>query len=402
MSGRKVFLDCYRVLDLSSRLGWLAGRILADLGADVVKVEAPRFDRDDPDWRANNINKKVLEIDILEQAGRQVIETMIPKADVLIQTESFRQSSLSWLNPKQISEHNPNLIHVVISPFGTKGPRSHWKGTDIEMMAAGGAMSLAGERGGTPLRISVPQSYCWAGAQAAIGALVALTHRTAGGPGQVVEVSAQASIVTALAHAPTFVDLMGTVPTRAGSFITGRSNHGAIFRAFWKCKDGYINFVLYGGPAGRRTIKGLITWMRESGSELGVLTDVDWDTFDPTELTQDEVDRYEAPISVFFQRLTKAEFLEGACRRNMLGYPVSTVADISADPQLGARGFWQDVARADGSSERHCGPFYMADDMRPPLNVAATKIEARDILLDFGFSDDEIEALAKSKALEAA
>ncbi len=402
MSGHKAFLDCYKILDLSGRLGWLAGRILADLGAEVIKVEAPEYDCDDPDWRAGNINKKVLELDILGDAGRQVIETMIPGVDVLIQTVSCGQSALSWLDPDQVAARNPNLIHVVISPFGAKGPRSHWKGTDIEMMAASGAMSLMGERGGTPLRISVPQSYNWAGAQAAIGALVALNHRGSGGAGQVVDVSAQAAIVTALAHAPTFADLAGTVPTRAGSFITGRSNTGAVFRAFWKCKDGYINFVLYGGPAGRRTNMGLVSWMKESGAEPGILADVDWDTFNPTGLAQDEVERYEAPISTFFEGLTKQQFLEEACRRDMLGYPVSTVADISTDPQLDARGFWQDSTLADGNSERHCGTFYIADKQRPPLNAVATRFKARYILRDFGFSDNEIDTLVKLRVLQAA
>ncbi len=397
MPVQKAFLDCYTVLDLSDRLGWLAGRILADLGADVIKVETPGFDNQDHDWRAYNINKKLLELDIKEQADRRIIETLIARVDVLIVSAVGEGPVSAWLESEKVSKLNPNLIHVIISPFGAKGPRSHWKGTDIEMMAAGGAMSLAGEKDGTPLRISVPQSYAWAGAQAAIGALVALTHRASGGGGQVVDVSAQASIVTALAHAPTFVDLMGTVPTRAGSFITGRSNHGAIFRAFWKCRDGHINFVLYGGPAGRRTNKGLISWMQESGAELGVLAGVDWDIFDPTNLAQDEIERYEAPISAFFENLTMDGFLQGACDRNMLGYPVSTVADISKDSQLDARGFWQDVTLPGGRSERHCGTFYIADHQRPPLNEAATKISTRNILVDFGFSDDEIETLAKPK-----
>ena len=122
MSGHKSFLDCYKILDLSGRLGWLAGHILADLGAEVIKVEAPGFDSDDPDWRAGNINKKVLELDILGDAGRRVIESMIPRADVLIQSESCGHSSHSWLDPDQVSARNPDLIQVIISPFGGKGP----------------------------------------------------------------------------------------------------------------------------------------------------------------------------------------------------------------------------------------------------------------------------------------
>ena len=76
-------------------------------------------------------------------------------------------------------------------------------------MAAGGAMALAGEPDGVPLRVSEPQSYAWAGAQAATGALVALYRREATGSGDLVDVSAQAAVVTAIAHAPAFVDVAG-------------------------------------------------------------------------------------------------------------------------------------------------------------------------------------------------
>jgi benzylsuccinate CoA-transferase BbsE subunit len=361
-------LGCYKVADLSGRLGWLAGRILADLGADVVKVEAPGAALDDPEWRALNFNKGLLLLDIESQSGRQAVERMITGIDILIETAD---PAAGWLDPARLSALNPGLIHVSITPFGRQGPRAHWRGSDLEIMAAGGAMSLAGDPDGAPLRVSIPQAGSWAGAHAAAGALIALSHRSAGGQGQHVDVSAQASVVAALAHAPTFFDILGETPSRAGSCITGRSVHGAAYRAFWPCQDGYINFVIYGGPAGRRTNKALVSWMREKGLRLGHLADFDWDSFDPKLATQEDVDRIETPLLDFFAGITKSEFLEGACAREMLGYPVSTVADIAADPQLAARGFWQDIEMPDGSSERHCGSFYLADGLRPQADKPA-------------------------------
>jgi benzylsuccinate CoA-transferase BbsE subunit len=159
------------------------------------------------------------------------------------------------------------LLVVAIRPFGGVGPRSAWKASDIELMAAGGAMALAGEPDGLPVRVSEPQSYGWAGAQAAIGALVALFRREATGRGDLVDVSAQASVIAALSHAPAFVDLLGVEPTRAGAFMTGRSIKGARYRVFWPCRDGYINFIFYGGMAGRRTNEQLVAWMREQHGE---------------------------------------------------------------------------------------------------------------------------------------
>ncbi len=394
----------YKVLDLSGRLGWLAGRILADLGADVIKIEPPGADLEEAEWRALNVNKRLLRLDPASPAGRQAIERMIARADILIETARPGEPADDWLAPERLSALNRKLIHVSITPFGRDGPRARWRGSDLEIMAAGGAMGLAGDPDGAPLRISVPQACSWAGAHAAAGALVALSHRTAGGDGQHVDVSAQASVVVALAHAPTFFDILGETPSRAGSHITGRSVHGAIYRAFWRCQDGYINFVIYGGPAGRRTNKALVAWMGEKGMDLGPLTDVDWDEFDPKLATQEEVDRIEAPLAAFFESIRKSEFLEGACAREMLGYPVSTVEDIAADPQLEARAFWQDLAVPDGAGERHCGPFFIADKERPAIrNPAADGSgDSAKILKDFGFSNNEIATLLGDPLMDMA
>jgi crotonobetainyl-CoA:carnitine CoA-transferase CaiB-like acyl-CoA transferase len=392
-------LGGYKVLDLSGRLGWLAGRILVDLGADVIKVERPGIDRDDADWRAFNIGKRLLTLDVTEAAGQEAILAALPRIDILIETATPGGPEAAWLDPERLAGLNLELIHVSVTPYGREGPRAGWRASDLEIMAAGGAMSIVGEPDGTPLRISVPQSYAWAGAHAAAGALVALTHRTGGAGGQHVDVSAQVSIVTSLAHAPTFVDMLGVVPGRVGSGISGRSVHGGTYRAFWRCKDGYINFILYGGPAGRRTNKALVEWMREKDLDLGVLAEIDWDTYDPILADQDEIDRLEAPIATFFETVTKAEFLDGAFGREMLGYPVSTVADIAADPQLEARGYWRDLPTADGDSERHCGAFLRVDGARPSLSVKTD--DNRTILRDLGLVDTEIDALAAGQEAAA-
>ncbi|MDH3547157.1 MAG: CoA transferase, partial [Gammaproteobacteria bacterium] len=220
-------LDGYKVLDLSGQLGWLAGRMLADLGADVVKVEPPAAELDDADWRALNINKRLLRLDPGSRAGTRVLQRMFTAADILIETARPGDPDTAWLAPERVAAISAELIHVSITPYGHRGPRAGWRGSDLEIMAAGGAMALAGEPDGAPLRISVPQACSWAGVHAAAGALTALAHRTAGGGGQHVDVSAQASVVVALAHAPTFFDLLGEIPSRAGSHITGRTVKGA-------------------------------------------------------------------------------------------------------------------------------------------------------------------------------
>ena len=358
------------VLDCTGRLGWLTGRVLADMGAEVVKVESPDADLSSPQWQALNVNKRLLRLDLKDPKGAGALERLASTADFLIATPQPGGGDDVLFDFDRLSRLNPRLILVAITPFGLAGPKSQWRASDLEIMAAAGAMSLAGEPAGEPMRVSAPQSSAWAGAQAAVGATMALAARARTGRGQLVDVSAQAAVITALAHAPAFVDIAGTSPTRAGAFMSGRSVAGAKYRVFWPCVDGHINFILYGGAAGRRTNEQLVAWMREEGVDAGSLAAVDWSVFDPTQASQAEVDAMEAPIARFLARLRKREFLEGAHRREMLGYPVSSVHDISTDPQLQARGFWQDVITADGRTQRHCGAFYVRDGRRPVLKVA--------------------------------
>ncbi len=363
-------LNGQRVLDCSDRLGWLAGRVLADLGAEVTKIEAPGADVSSSEWRALNVNKQLVALDPASPAGRQEFDRLAAAADILIATPRPGLGETRLFDFERLSKINPRLVVVAITPFGLTGPKAQWLASDIEIMAAGGAMSLAGEPDGAPLRVSAPQSYAWAGAQAAVGALIALAARRRIGRGQLVDVSAQAAVVTALSHAPAFVDILGTTPMRAGAYMTGRSVTGAQYRVFWPCRDGYLNFILYGGVAGRRTNEQLVAWIRERGFDPGPLAAIDWARFEPTRASQSEVDALEAPIGRFFATLGKREFLEEAHRREMLGYPVSTVADIATDPQLEARGFWQDLARPDGHTERHGGCFVVVDGARPALKDA--------------------------------
>lgn len=392
-------LSVYRVLDLSDRVGWLAGRLLADLGADVIKVEAPGVSIEGADWQAYNVNKRLLRLDFQTVAGQLAFDRLIAGFDVLIESAQPSDPCARYFGVERLKQINPRLIHVSVTPFGSSGPRADWRASDIELMAAGGAMSLAGEPEGTPMRVSVPQSYSWAGAQAAVGALMALFHRTvSGGGGQHVDVSAQSAVILALSHAPAFWDMEGTIPTRAGAYVTGRSIKGARYRAFWPCADGYVNFVLYGGPAGRRTNVQLVTWMRERGADLGALERVDWKRFDPKIATQEEVDSLERPVAAFFMHIAKSEFLEQASRREMLGYPVSTMPDIASDPQLAARSFWQDLADSDGEPQRHCGSFAIIDQVRASLrHFPGKEVDLQGLLTEFGIDGHEVESVEMAK-----
>lgn len=377
-------LNDLRVLDCSGRLGWLAGRILADLGADVVKLEGAGADLEDPAWRAFNVNKRVLVLGTANPRCRDDFDALVQCADVLFESGDAPPGAEDWFSPSRLERINPTLIHVSVTAFGGSGPKKDWAGSDLEIMAAGGAMSLAGEPGGKPLRISEPQAPGWAGACAAVGALTAIAGRDRDGAGQHVDVSAQAAVIAALAHAPTFFDLLGETPSRNGAFITGRTVTGARFRAIWECRDGYLNFILYGGAAGVRTNEQLVAWMRERGVDPGPLGTIDWRRFDLKQATQDEVERLEAPIARFFGGLGKEEFRDGAAKREMLGYPVATTADIASDPQLEAREFWGEVKDPVYGTERFCAPFPVINGVRPQLRFGAgEQVSLQELILQW-------------------
>lgn len=365
-----MLLEPYRVLDLTGPLGFVAGKVMADLGADVIKIEPPGGDpsrqwRDGLFWAATNAGKRSITLDLEEDRDRMVFRKLARKADFIL--ESFRPGTLNimTLGYVVLCRDNPGLIMVSITPFGQYGPYAQFEASDLEIMALSGAMSLAGDEGGEPMRVTAPQTCYWAGVEAVMGALTALAYRTTTGRGQHVDVSAQAAVISAIAHAPAFWDLNGINPERAGFYITGRSVTGAKMRALWPCRDGWINFIIYGGEAGRHTNRKLVEWMDVQGLAPDWLKAIDWSNFAVTGLTQEEVDRLEAPIGYFLSTLTKQQFLDGVLEREMLGYPVSTVADISVDRQLEARGFWQELTDAkSGRTFKSPGGFALVNGTR--------------------------------------
>ena len=351
-------LSPYRVLDLTDELGFLCGKILGDLGADVIKIERPGGDparrlgpfyqnQADPEkslfWFGFNNNKRGITLNLESPKGRELFSRLAAKADFIIETFTPGYLDHLGLGYSALSRINPRVVLTSITPFGQSGPYSKFKASDIEIMALSGCMSLTGDPGRPPLRVSFPQSYVWTGSYAAMGALIAHHYREQTGEGQQVDVSAQACLLWAFSHAHTFWDLNRHLEKRAGSFMTGRTITGAKMRVFWPCKDGYLNFIIYGGEAGRRTNQALVAWMDSKGMAPDFLKQKDWKTFDIAQVTQAEIDRMEEPIARFFAGVTKAEFFKEVVKREMLGYPVASVKEIFEDPQHAARDFWQKV-----------------------------------------------------------
>lgn len=348
-------LPKYRVLDLTNENGYLCGKILADLGADVVKIEPPDGDsgrrigpfyHDIPDpekslyFFAYNSNKRGITLNLKVKDGVEVFKRLLSSADCVI--ESFPpgyMNSLS-LGYEALSEINPRLVLTSITPFGQIGPHRDYKAGDLVIQAMSGMMSATGDPDRAPLRWGGEQSFVMSGIQAATGAMVALHAREASGKGQWVDVSMQDCMCWANTGSwnMSFWPFMKFVPKRAGN----RSFRGAVFLTErYPCKDGYINWRIWTGPTGRRT-RNLVEFMDSKG-KAGDLTDVPWTELDILKLKQDEVDHWEEEFADFFKENTGRELYEKGAEWGFLTFPISGPKGTVESPQLIARNYFSPV-----------------------------------------------------------
>jgi crotonobetainyl-CoA:carnitine CoA-transferase CaiB-like acyl-CoA transferase len=376
-----------RVLDLATPLGQMCGKILGDLGADVVKIEPLAGDAGrlrqpqykDPSgaahslfWLAYNNNKRGITLNLESGEGRELFHRLAQGADILLESYPPGYMDSLGIGYAQLSAKNPKLIYTGITPFGQTGPYRDFLADDLEIMALCGVMSLTGYAGKEPLRISLSQSEAWTSLYAAMGTLTAHHYRQRSGEGQFVDVAAQAACVIQCVHAPFFWEYNREVPTREGEFMTGRTITGAKFRAVWPCRDGYLTFIIYGGPAGQKTNRALTAWMDLKGMAPQFMKTRDWDQFDVNVLTQSEINEMEAAIGRFFAGITKAEYMQEIVKRGMLGYPISTAEDILKDDQLLYRKFWQPVSLAGRRQEvLYPGEFAQFSEMKCPVRRPA-------------------------------
>jgi crotonobetainyl-CoA:carnitine CoA-transferase CaiB-like acyl-CoA transferase len=364
-------LSPFRALDLTDERGFLCGRILADLGCDVIKVEKPGGDpartlgpfyHDHPDrekslyWFAYNGNKRGITLGIETADGRELFKRLVQTADFVI--ESFAPGTLDQmgLGYETLKEINPGIILISITPFGQKGPYSRFQSPDIVAMATGGSMFVCGDPDRPPVRIGLGHSYLHAGAEGASAGLMALYGREETGEGQHVDVSMQECILWTLMVVQQAWDLTRTNIGRAGSYRQLVS--GVIRRNLWPCRDGYITFLLLGGAHGARNNHALVELMDREGVAPDFLKAIDWKSLDMAKASQEEVDRLSEPIGRFFLAHTKNELYEEASKRDIQLYPVSTAKDIVEDVQLKAREFWAEIEHPElGTSILYPGPF---------------------------------------------
>ncbi|MBN2076414.1 MAG: CoA transferase [Dehalococcoidales bacterium] len=406
-------LSPYRVLDLTDEKGLLCGKILGDMGADVIKIEKPGGDtarnigpfyHDEPDnekslfWFSLNTSKRGITLDIETVDGQEILKRLIKTTDFII--ESFPPGYLDnmGMGYEEMENLKPGIIMVSITPFGQYGPYKDYKSSDIVAWAMSGEMSMWGDTDRPPVRISnAPQSCYNAGADAAIGALLALFERGNSGEGQHIDVSMQESL--GLLDGDNRNPLwrhMGTAPKRGA---TGMPNAKHTATRLFPCKDGWVSWSHMGtsvlGPS-----LPLIRWMREEGMSNEFLENFDWTRPDFMAVPQEEMDKIDEPTARFFMTKTKAELLEGAVSRGVMMYPVATTADMLEDAQLIARKFWVDVEHPElGATIRYPGAFGHFSETPPVIRRRAPLIGEHNLEIfqdELGISGEELTILKQT------
>lgn len=375
LGGNQV-LSSYRVLDLTDERGHLAGFMLAQMGAEVIAIEPPGgssarrlepfaddVESDDTSlhhW-AYNRGKKSVVLDLESDDGQAQLRSLAAGADILI--ENFAPGYLTdrGLGHEALSQLNPALVHVAITPFGSTGPKADWAATDITLQASAGNMALTGDPDRAPLRAggTLPQAFHNAASEAAGAALIALYERqNRSGLGQFVDVSVQTSMNQATQSMSLAEPLGATTPLRSGA---GASLGGLKIQLMWPCKDGYASVSFLFGAGFARFTENLMAWVFEEGFIDEATRDKNWleypfllmDGSEPIE----EYERVKQELGVFFLTKTKAELLEQALTRKLLITPVTTTEEVCTSEQLVERGYWQEITHGDGRTVSYPGDF---------------------------------------------
>lgn len=360
-------LKGFRMLDLADEKGAMCGKIFADMGAEVIKVEPPQgcmtrrippflHDRPGPDsslyFCAYQAGKRSVTLNLDSADGRRLLAELAAKADFLV--ESFPEGYLEslGLGYETLAKANPRLIYISIIPFGDRGPGKDWRAADINVWAAGGAMYLMGEEDRTPLQISAPQAFLHAGAEASAASMIAHYPRQITGTGQRIVVDMQACIVWTLMNAQAFPIMHGAAMSRSGVYS------GMVLlrrKGVFRCKDGHIS-VMFSGGASAASAKAMVEWMDEKGFAADWMKKQDWRVWAPgvlSKATEEElrqVTDVEDRIERFLLTMTKREIHAEGLRRRILLAPVNSVAEIAADEQLKAREYF--VAVPTGQPDR--------------------------------------------------
>jgi len=339
-------LEGLRVLDLSGPMGNYAGKLFADMGADVVLVEPPGgtplrreppFIGDAPgaerslNFAYQNTSKRGICVDLDSASGQRLLRELARTADLVIETAPPGWMAERGLGYEHLARQRPQLVVASITPFGQTGPYAQMQATDLVGLALGGLLWMGGYQDAAPTQAHGDQAFKCAAMYGAVAAMLAVTDAELTGEGQHVDISMQESVTLALENAAQTYDLEGVIRKRP----LGDQRFAGY--GLFECQDGYIFLGSRGignSPAWSRSMQ----WFQDEGMEGAArLLGPEWS--DLKYLKSEEAREVFGEIFMnWSRRHTKAWLYSEGQKRGIPLAPVSTPQDLLENPQLRARG----------------------------------------------------------------
>jgi crotonobetainyl-CoA:carnitine CoA-transferase CaiB-like acyl-CoA transferase len=386
------------ILDLTRVLsGPYCTMLLADMGARVIKIEQPARGDDTRAWGppflagestyflSVNRNKESVTLDFKHVGGRRVLDTLIARADVLV--ENFRPGTLArlGLDYQSLAARFPRLVYAALSGYGQTGPRAPEPGYDAVLQGEGGLMSFTGPADGSPYRLGVAVADIVTGMFAANGILLALYARQTTNRGQQVDVAMLDSVAALLTYQAGIVFATGQAPGRLGNRHPSIAPYDT-----YETKDGTIVLAVGTDEQWQRFCR--VAGLDEAAGDTRFATN------------ESRVRHCEALTAIVATALgvrTRAEWIRALVTAGVPCGPVRAVDEVLADPQLAARDMVQQSAHATAGSISLLGV---------PIKLSATPGAIRRapptlgqdttaVLQEIGLSSEEIEQLRESGAI---
>jgi crotonobetainyl-CoA:carnitine CoA-transferase CaiB-like acyl-CoA transferase len=376
-------LSSYRVLDLTDEKGMFGARLLADMGAEVIRVERPGTGpASSLSFWANNLGKRSITLDIEAGEGQDIFKELVVTADVVIESHPPGYLASMGIGYDNLSKINPRLVMASITDFGHDGPYREYCSCGLVASALGGQAYVCGVPGEQPLKPAGESVYCSAGLFAATGILLALWNRHTTGEGQHIDISVHECTAAALDHVLVRYLYQGVVAGRRGSLYW----NGA-FRVF-PCRDGYILLSLF------QHWPTMVEWLAAEGMAED-LADEKW--LD-REYRLQHHDHVVEVIERWTQQHNTVELVEKGQLMHFPWAPVASVPELVASPQLEERDFWAAVAHP-GTGGKVKFPGAGARLSRSPWRVGsrASDFGADNVEIyqeELGLTSQDVEALA--------
>jgi len=387
-----------KVLELGSIVaGPYCGRLLADHGADVIKLEAPAGDRlrglghhyqgKSLFWASIHRNKRIISVDLKAPEGQDIVRRLMLQSDIVIENLSPGTLEKFGLGYDAISKDNPGLVMVRISGYGQTGPYADRPGYGVIGEAMSGLRGITGDPDRPPPRVGVPLTDYITGVHAAYGAMAALFHRERTGQGQVVDTALYESAFSFMENFVPAFDKLGVVPERTGPKLPGSAPNN-----LYPTKDGkYIHITASNDSIFARL---LIAMGRTDLAEDGNYGDDAW-----RRSNEDTVDDLVAGWTIQHEIAELDVILRDHA---VPSAPIYTIEDVFADPHVQARDMLVETPDAEVGSLTLGGivPKMTKTPGELRWTGRACGADTRDVLRsDLGMNDDEIDRLQSESVI---